>query len=378
MSAADIIMRARVKMLLQHPLFGQPLLHLETKSVTWCGTAATDGKFLYYNAEFIETLDRAQVVFLLGHEVLHCILDHIFRRGTRDKTLWNMAIDFITNDVLIKSKVGTPIAGALHSKVYDSDEMTAEQVYDVLERRNVTVQMPLDSHLESGEQGNGDGEDGPPILSEDQIQEIRGTMRTIFLQAAEQVGKLPAGLRRLLDRLREPKIDWRAMLDHTLRSVIRHDYTYSRVSRRSWPTGLVLPGQDVMDRVVAYAFLDGSGSTTQEMVTDFLSECKAIVTTFRDFELTVGSFDTEVYNVVVYTPENADEIDAYEFQGGGGTMPSCCWQYLRARDIVPHQLLVFSDGLVENDWGEPDYCDTLFIIHSNDITAPYGVTIHYD
>jgi len=82
--------------------------------------------------------------------------------------------------------------------------------------------------------------------------------------------------------------------------------------------------------------------------------------------------------VVVYTPENADEIDAYDFQGGGGTMPSCCWHYLRARDIVPHQLLVFSDGLVENDWGEPDYCDTLFIIHSNDITAPYGVTIHYD
>lgn len=379
MSAADAITRARVKMLLDYPLLGQPLLHLQPQPVKWCGTAATDGRYLYYNEEFVESLDRSRLVFLLGHEVLHAILDHIFRRGKRDKALWGMAVDYIANDILIKSKIGTPIEGALHHPAYNSDIYIAEEVYALLERNTVTIQLPLDMHLEADEGDQSNQEDGAPKirLTEAEIQEIRGTLRTIFLQAAEQVGKLPFGLQRLLDRLREPKIDWRAMLDLVLRSTIRYDYTYTRISRRSWSTGLVLPGQDVMDRVVAVAFLDGSGSTTQEMVTDFLSECKGIVTTFRDFELTVGTFDTEVYNVVVYTPDNADEINHYEFHGGGGTQPSCCWQYLRAHHILPHRLLIFTDGLVDKDWGEPDYCDTLFIIHTHRITAPYGATVHY-
>jgi predicted metal-dependent peptidase len=377
MSAADAILRARVKMLLEYPLFGQPLLHLQPQPVTWCATAATDGIHLFYNPEFILTLDRPRLVFLLAHETLHCILGHLFRRGNRDKAYWGMAVDFIVNDVLIKAKIGTFIEGGLHSREYDSDTMTAEEVYDLLERKQVTVQMPLDTHLEASGEGEQGAGDGPPKLTEQQIQDIRGTMRTIFLQAAEQAGKLPAGLQRMLNELRNPKIDWRAMLDVVLRSTMRHDYTYSRVSRRSWTSGLVLPGQDVMDRVVAFAFLDGSSSTTQEMVTDFLSECKAIVTTFPDFELTIATFDTEVYNVVVYTPENADDIERYQFKGGGGTRLSCCWEYLHEHNIIPHQLLIFSDGLVDNDWGEPDYCDTLFIIHTYDIIAPYGVTVSY-
>jgi predicted metal-dependent peptidase len=285
--------------------------------------------------------------------------------------------DLIVNDLLIKSKIGTPIEGALHHPTYNSDTYTAEELYALLERKRVVRQLPLDMHLEPGE-GDQDGDDGPPLLSDADIQEVRSTLRTIFLQTAEQVGKLPVGLQRMLDRLRESKIDWRAMLDVTLRSTMRYDYTYSRLSRRSWSTGFVLPGQDVTDRVVAVAFLDGSGSTTQEMVTDFLSECKGIVTTFRDFELTVATFDTEVYNVAVYTPDNADDINHYEFHGGGGTMPSCCWDYLRARMIVPHRLLIFTDGLVDNDWGEPDYCETLFIVHTHHMTAPHGVTVHYD
>jgi hypothetical protein len=90
------------------------------------------------------------------------------------------------------------------------------------------------------------------------------------------------------------------------------------------------------------------------------------------------TFDTEVYNVVEFTPDNADEIERYEFYGDGGTAPSCCWRYMREHGIMPHKLLIFTDGMVEPDWGEEGFADTLFIIHSNPyITAPYGQTTHY-
>ena len=116
-----------------------------------------------------------------------------------------------------------------------------------------------------------------------------------------------------------------------------------------------------------------------EMITDFLAECRGIMQTFRDFKLTVMTFDTRVYNVQEFTPDNADDIDRYDFHGGGGTSPSCCWRYMREHDIMPHKLLVFTDGYVGIDWGDPDFSDTLFIIHSNPTAkAPYGQTTHYE
>lgn len=389
------LVRARIQLMMAQPLFGQIILQLELKEVDWCPTAATDGRYFYYNREFIKSLTRKEVIWLTAHEVLHCVFDHMFRRGKRDKQLFNTAADFIVDYVLEHGNIGTPIKGRLYDPAY-TDEFSVEELYTLLEQKQVKAQSPIDMHLDGsgGDDADGDGEssevisqggassgdDGPPVLSEEEQQQIRDNLRAALIQAAQisDPGKLPAGLRRMIDRLLRPKIDWRQMLDNTLRSTIKYDYTYSRMSRRTWSSGLVLPGQDVMDRVEAVALLDGSASTTRKMVTEFLSECKGIMQTFHDFKLIVMTFDTEVYNVVEYTPENAAEIDHYDLKGGGGTAPSCCWAYMAKNDIHPDRLLVFTDGEVGGDWGMKDYADTLFIIHSNPgVTASYGTTVHY-
>lgn len=387
MSVLAEIQKARIKLVLDQPFIGQLVLQLQPQEVEWCSTAATDGRYFYYNHDFVRSLSGPNLVFLTAHEVLHVVFEHIFRRGGRDKNLWGMAADYIVNHVLVKAGIGRMPKSGLYNPEY-TDEYTVEELYALLEKNTVTIEMPLDMHLDLSPSGQNNGsakvlisgEDGPPSLTEEEIQEIRDTIRATLIQTAQQVdpGNIPAGLQRLLNRLLEPKIDWRQMLDTTLRSTIKHDYTYSRLSRRYWSTGLVLPGQDMLDKVTAVAFIDGSGSTTQEMITDFLAECKGIMSTFRDFELTVGSFDVKVYNVKVYTPDNGDDIDKYQFYGGGGTMPSCCWEYMRTEEIVPHKLLIFTDGHVGDDWGDSDYADTLFIVHSNpQIKAPYGITVSY-
>jgi predicted metal-dependent peptidase len=181
----------------------------------------------------------------------------------------------------------------------------------------------------------------------------------------------------LLNQLLKPKINWRQMLAITLRSAIKYDYTFTRLSRRSWSSGLILPGQNVTEKVSAVAALDGSASTTQEMITEFLSECRGVMQSFRDYELTVLTFDTEVYGVKTFTPYNMNEINSYKFTGGGGTRPSCVWDYLKENKIKPDRLLLFTDGEVGGDWGEKDYCSTLFVVHSNPVVAPYGRTCAY-
>jgi len=49
--------------------------------------------------------------------------------------------------------------------------------------------------------------------------------------------------------------------------------------------------------------------------------------------------------------------------------------------IEPDQLIMFTDGYPWGSWGNPDYCDTLFVIHGDSrqqIKAPFGITIHYE
>jgi predicted metal-dependent peptidase len=383
------MLKARVKLLIEQPMFGQIIMHLEMQDASdWCDTAATDGRKFYYNREFIKSLTLDELVFLHGHEVLHVVLEHMFRHGNRNQKLWNIAADFLINYILVKSNVGTmPKSGLLNDNY--TDEFSTDELYMLLERTmvDVTHMHTLDMHLDMT--GSREADAGktllagaPPTMSPEEIEDVRETMRSVLLQAAQNTppGKVPAGIRRLLDQLLKPKINWRQILVSVMRSAIKYDYTYTRMSRRSWNSGIILPGQDVMDRVTATAFLDGSGSTTQAMVTSFLSECQGIMRTFRDFELTIGTFDTEVYNVKVFTPNNANEISQYAFLGSGGTIPTCCWEYMKAHELRPHRLLIFTDGEIgSGDWGDPNYCETIFIIHSNlKITAPYGRTIHYE
>lgn len=399
---------ARIQLLLNWPLFGEIIIHLPLKEAKWCNTAATDGKFFYYNEEFVSKLSKEQTLFLTAHEVSHVLLLHIFRYGNgRDQDILNMAMDYIINYMLINTKdnngnaIGkiienvAPVDKILYNPLY-TDEFTVEELYDLLVKNKIKKQNTLDMHLngepsdEKDKDGSNDGdkitdgENGPPTYTQEEIDAIKENMLNVVIQAITQQnnispGSVPAGLMRMLNDLLEPKFDWKSMLDNVLRTSIKYDYTYAKKSRRTY-NNIILPGRNVLYKVTAAIFMDASASTTQEMISDFMSEVAGIVKTFRDFELTIGTFDTEVYNVVTLTPSNVDDLYTYEFKGDGGTAPSCCWNYLKANEITPHRIILFTDGYVGDDWGDRDSgIETLFVIHSNPrIVAPYGKTCHYD
>ena len=63
------IVTARVSLLLKKPFFGNMATRLKLIEKPEIRTAATDGRHLWYAAEFIDRLDVKQVEFLLAHEV---------------------------------------------------------------------------------------------------------------------------------------------------------------------------------------------------------------------------------------------------------------------------------------------------------------------
>ena len=126
--------------------------------------------------------------------------------------------------------------------------------------------------------------------------------------------------------------------------------------------------------------IDMSGSISNEQAQVFLSEVKGIMEQYQDFSIKIWCFDTEVYNEQDFDAQN-DDITSYEVKGGGGTDFDANWRYMKDNDIVPKKFIMFTDGYTWDSWGDPDYCDTVFVIHSNhnsQLEAPFGVTAHYE
>lgn len=393
------IVEARVKLLFEKPFFGNLATRLNLIDATsWCPTAATDGRNFYYNREFIKKLKKTELLFLVGHEVLHCVYDHLGRRSGRTPDIWNMANDYIVNYTLVKEKVGEMIKGGLYSDEY-TDEMSSEEVYKLLEKNSTKIQMPLDMHLELGpDQKDSDGKggsgkgitvtvmgdgNGPPQLSEEELERIRQEVRAATISAAQAsgAGNVPAGVLRLIEQLTEPKLDWRSMLEMHIQSANKDDFSFRKFSKKTWATRgrAILPGQLPLPTIDVAVCIDMSGSISQEMASDFLSEVKGIMDQFADFRLEIWTFDTQTYGYKVFTPNNADEIYDYKCLGGGGTDFMCNWEFMKENDIEPHKLVMFTDGYPCGSWGDENYCDTLFIIHSDkSIEPPFGAHAHYE
>lgn len=382
----EMLITARIGLLLKSSFFGNLATRLKLVNAdSWCSTAATDGRNFYYNTEFVKSLRAGEREFLFGHEVLHCVYDHFGRRQDRNPQLWNIAGDFCINADLKKHKVGEFITsvGCLYDEKYEG--WSAEQVYDDIKENAETIDVEklieklLDEHLD-GESEDGEGGNRPRI-SEEERRKIRDAFKEAVISAAQasDPGSLPLGVRRMVQELTDPKLNWRDLLRTSLQSTIKDDYTWNRMSRRSWHIDAVLPGHNYADTIDIAIALDMSGSIRETQIRDFLSEIKGIMEAFPAFNLHIFSFDTEVYNYCHYTSENLDSIESYECIGGGGTAFGCIFDFLKEQEFEPEQLVIFTDGEVA-DWGDPNYCDTVFVLHNNYGSipeVPYGIGVEY-
>ena len=389
----DRLTKARVRMLLKHPFWGNLATRMKiVEASDWCSTAATDGRNFYYCTDFINKLDDDELVFLFGHEVGHCVFDHMGRRGDRDPQIWNMAGDYLVNDMLIQNNVGKKITTVpiLWDPKYR--DMTAEEVYDDLVKNAVKIQVTLDMHMDgSGKEGDEDGEGGGKAsdgkskssgikIDEETAKKIRDELKEAVLQSAQAAGagNTPAGIRRLIQQFTAPKMRWQDLLRIQLESSLKNNYSFMRPSRKAWHTGAVLPGMLPAEQLDVVVAIDMSGSISNEMALDFLSEIKGMMELYTTYSIHVYCFDTEVYNPVTFSDDYGEDITTYEPMGGGGTDFDCCFEYMKREDINPKQFIMFTDGYPCGSWGDENYCDTLFVVHGNEnIEAPFGVTAHY-
>ena len=102
-------------------------------------TMCTNGLNIVYHPDFVLTQTDAAIRFVLCHEVLHCVGDHMTRRGNRDPLLWNYAADYAINPILhdeIDRNFAWPIVPESGERMGLFEQkyagMRAEDIYDDL------------------------------------------------------------------------------------------------------------------------------------------------------------------------------------------------------------------------------------------------------
>lgn len=120
----------RAELLSEHPFFGRLLLQMGIACAP-CGTACTDGERLIFDPEFACRLSGRELKFVMLHEILHCVLNHVIRRKTLHVRLYNIACDIVVNSLIISGGYETYYAQPLEES---AREFAEEETKNIMSR----------------------------------------------------------------------------------------------------------------------------------------------------------------------------------------------------------------------------------------------------
>ncbi|MCG5541938.1 MULTISPECIES: vWA domain-containing protein [unclassified Halorhodospira] len=351
---AGALMRAdRQGVLVSSPFLGVLAMRLELVPVidSRVPTAVTDGHAVYAHADFWLELGEAQRLFVLGHEIWHCALQHFARRLGREPRRWNLAVDHEVNDLLVREGF-EPLAGAVHFERLRGEN--AENVYERLgEMGGLPERDPrhADLHELPGPDPSTSIQD--PDYAPRQDPEIWRSWATRVRAAAQQAraaGTLPGWLEARIEAAGPPSVPWQRYLQRFIQQVRGGGTRWLPPSRRHWGRGLYLPSRrtERLDLAVA---VDTSGSTVEHWP-QFRAELGGILRTCDDYRLRLLQLDTRVTEDHIYTPSQPLPA-ALPIHGAGGTDLRAPFEHLQ--NAPPTALVVMTDGFGPTPQMPPAY-----------------------
>ena len=411
MNAAKRLQRAKVQLLINHPFFGFLSMFMKAQEVppeVVSGTMGTDGEKLFYAEQFVMACSDEELIGLLAHEVMHCALQHPWRREARVLELWNIAVDYATNIIVLDAGLILPPDG-----FYDESfrGLTAEQIYELLK-----VDFPSqcgqgqDQEGQGQEQGQGQGQSqsqGPtqesggasqgqgrvldchdlwdeakrkgagvltPAKDKESMEEVWKRRVAAAVQVAKKQGKLPAGLETLIGELLHPQLPWQQLLRNKLQTILSYsNYRLIPPNKDHLWRGIYLPSVcgETVSLVVAW---DTSGSISQEELRVFVSEVQGIAMQFEDYEIHLVACDAEAKHVGDLTPWT--ELPT-SLPGRGGTDFRPVFRMVEEKGWHPEVLVYFTDLLGTFPDEAPPY-PVIWVASYPGYNPPFGEVIFYN
>jgi predicted metal-dependent peptidase len=390
-SAFARLAAARTRLILEHPFFGALALHLTPRPAraAWCPKVAVDGRWLFFNPDYIQACPLGDLKFVLAHEAMHCALGHFARRGHRVRRRWDVACDHAVN-LLLQAEGLALATGALLDRRFAG--MSAEEIYPLIpddpHERTLDVHVfdvdrtPLSASSaaarsdavdettpgigtvegwdDAGNETPQDRPDAPSVhlaASEDEASDasLEQTWKGRLAMAAHhalRAGRLSSTLARTIDHLIQPQLPWRALLARYLASAARDDYSYQPNPRRE---SVALLPRLASREVRVVAALDTSGSISRREMQEFTSEIDALKGQIRA-QVTLHACDAALAadGPWRFAAWEGIELPA-SLSGGGGTRFTPVFDWIERDMLRPDVLLYFTDAQGEFPAAPPAY-----------------------
>jgi len=339
-------------------------------------TACTNGRDVMYNPEFIKSLNDKELNFVVLHEALHKVYQHMHlwkKLWKESPQLANMAADYVVNYAIHEADETQQVAVRPQSALFDLayKDMTTKQIFEMLKRSSQYVK----------EQSGHDTHDweGAEQLSDEEVKETIKQIDQALRQGEIIRGKMQGNKNRSITEILEPKVDWREQLREFVNATCRNKdkSTWKRPHKRFLGQDIYMPSMigEAIGKVVIG--IDTSGSIGDKELNEFLTEVVAICDDVSPSSIELLYWDTEVAGHETYNQGDYKTlVQSTKPAGGGGTHVGCVNQYIKDKRIEPEAIIILTDGYVEDDWGGAWDYPTLWAVTTRHNTSPHGKTIH--
>jgi len=400
---------SRLRILNNYGFYGIMLMNVKYSLDPNCDTAYTDGSRICIGPNFLNELNEKEVDFVLMHEIMHIALGHCFRGKELDNYLFNIACDIVVNSNIAHSRnddfdfislKGEPL---MHKtpKGEEGYLYTAEEVYLMLMKNlnrkedNNTIHN-LDSNLKGGlnrastnknkDKGEFDYPSSSQFDNHDHWQqendELKREWQNKIVEAYDLTKDLPAsnvplGIERLVENLKNPKINWLVLLNDFL-SFENNDYSFNPPDRRYQDTDFFLPDFNELDEghINVIFEVDTSASISKIKLSEIFSEVKNAISRFGNRMKGYLFFtDAKIYEPIYF--EDVTDLESVKPKGGGGT--DFCLIFNKIDEVKAKieridAIIILTDGegkfvSEEASQGIP----VLWIINNQKITPPWGI-----
>jgi predicted metal-dependent peptidase len=331
----DRLTKARVKLLKKSPFFGTLLINAPWREDTSIPTAATDGRGLMFNPDFMAKLNEKELNGIVIHECLHVCLQHVPRMKDlfrADPFTANIAADIVVNGIIDDNGLDLP-DGAIRDN--DLKHLSVREVYSILKQKQTkddkymekkygvkTVNVCL---VEPGDQDGSDKEGGGTFVDQDGNMIDAPDYKDVMNKAAtiarmKNAGPIGAGMERLFQELLEPTIDWRTIL---FKYITESRNDFEGFDRRFVHNNLYLDDFNG-SKVHVLVYIDVSGSIDEKILTEFMSEIHGAISAVNDIQGEVHCFDTQLH----YVCDISEIQTEFKLIGGGGTCFECIFKHI--------------------------------------------------
>jgi predicted metal-dependent peptidase len=344
-------------------------------------TAGVDGRRLFYNPNYLQTLKPPERVFVLAHEVYHAIQRHPSRMkhyrsvGKLRNLDWsqewfNICADYTINADLIANSIGMCNPAWLYDPAISGKDLV-EDIYEKYpppqgsggqgnstfgqSRSSRNVRKP--DKLAQANDGRFDNVMEPKtdqVTGKEDIPDESAHREAVAraAAAAKAIGKMPASFQRIVDEILEPQISWREQIrllitgrlgnkTETWRRLNRRSVVWSTISRVGYP---VIPGRTGYGADTVVCVADSSGSIGEKEICACFAEIGGIMTDVKPRRILLIWCDAKVKRVDEAT--SFDELEAIRVKGGvggGGTDFRPPFEYLAEQGIRPEALIYLTD-----------------------------------